>query len=94
MKSLAEKKPFHVVSLILVVFFRLMYCSSRMLHPVCIEVNDNMLPKAAGVGLRPFHFTKELCKHSSHPSKAETPLQLTGGHTSAESLWGWRDLWS
>lgn len=29
-------------------------------------------------GVRPLHFTKELWKHSSHPSKAQTPLQQPG----------------
>lgn len=29
-------------------------------------------------GVRPLHFTKEVWKHSSHPSKAEPPLQQPG----------------
>lgn len=96
MKSLAEKKPFHVVSSILEVFFCLMYCSSSMLRPVCIEVNDSTLPKAV-------EWSQALALHQRAVEAQQSPQQgwesisaarLTGGHTAAESLWGWRDLWS
>lgn len=48
LKSLAQRKPSHAVSLMLVVFICLMYCYSSMLYPLCIEVNDSMQPKAIG----------------------------------------------
>lgn len=68
MKSHAEKKAFHVVSLILVVLFCLMHCPSSLLHPVCIEVDDSTLPKALG--------SQALTLYQSCGSTAATPARL------------------
>lgn len=97
MKSLAEKKPFHVVSLILVVFFSLMYCSSSMLCPVCIEVNENTLPKAQEV--RPLHTLPKSCgstavtprlrlHRSSQADRRGTQLQKASGAGETSDLKG------
>lgn len=91
LKSVAQRKPSHAVSLMLVVFICLMYCYSSMLYPLCIEVNDSIQPKAIGTQA-PYSFLKK----SSYPSWASIHLEQwgwTGGGTAAACLWGWRDLW-
>lgn len=87
LKSVAQRKPSHAVSLMLVVFICLIYCYSSMLYPLCIEVNDSIQPKAIGIQA-PYSFTK---KQSSYPSWASIHIgaaRLTGGGNSCSTPLG------